>query len=524
MSGRSFSRFDSGGRRGGGSRFGGSRSGGSRYGGGKSRFGGRRREKPENGIGRGQPGASLKPVDWSRKALQPFQKDFYQGRIQYQMNEQEITQWRAQYEMSVTGNNCPQPVRTFEECGLPQEFLQKFWGLGFKAPTPIQSQGWPMALTGRDVVGIAQTGSGKTLAFILPAILHAQGQPPLRGGEGPIALIVAPTRELACQIEAEAKQFAPRGIRMSCVYGGVPKRTQEYALRRGVEILICTPGRMLDFVERRTINCDRVTMLIFDEADRMLDMGFEPQIRLLCSQVRPDRQVLMWSATWPKEVQGLANDFLPNDRLMIRVGGDDRKAAENVTQIIRVVSRHQKEQLLQETLQQYAGYKVIIFTATKRMADELARKLKYQRLYADSIHGDKNQHDRDRVLANFKSNRINILVATDVASRGIHVKDIALVINYDFANNCDDYVHRIGRTGRAGAFGTAVTFFDPSQDLRKAGPLVRLLQKSGQEVPQDLQALASRGGRGGGSRFGRRGRGRGRGGGRRFSPYGSGRR
>jgi len=379
-----------------------------------------------------------------------------------------------------------------------------------------------MALTGRDVVGIAQTGSGKTLAFILPAIIHAQGQKPLRGGEGPIALCVPPTRELACQIETEAKQFAPRNVRLACVYGGVPKRTQEYALRRGVEILICTPGRMLDFVERRTIICDRISMLIFDEADRMLDMGFEPQIRLLCSQVRPDRQVLMWSATWPKEVQGLANDFLPNDRLMIKVGGDDRKACENVTQIVRVLSRHQKEQVLQETLQQYNGYKIIIFTATKRMADELARKLKYQRLYADSIHGDKNQHDRDRTLANFKNNRINILVATDVASRGIHVKDIALVVNYDFANNCDDYVHRIGRTGRAGAFGTAITFFDPSQDSRKAGPLVRLLQQSNQEVPAELQALAQRGGRGrgGGSRFSRRG-GRGRGGGRRYAPYGN---
>jgi len=156
------------------------------------------------------------------------------------------------------------------------------------------------------------------------------------------------------------------------------------------------------YVEKGTINCDRITMLIFDEADRMLDMGFEPQIRLLCSQVRPDRQVLMWSATWPKEVQTLANDFLPNDRLMIKVGGDDRKACENVTQVVRVISRGHKEQLLQQTLQQYAQYKVIIFTATKRMADQLARTLKYQRLYAESIHGDKNQQERDRALASFK--------------------------------------------------------------------------------------------------------------------------
>lgn len=192
--------------------------------------------------------------------------------------------------------------------------------------------------------------------------------------------------------------------------------------------------------------------------------------------------------------------FLPNDRLMIKVGGDDRKACENVTQVVRVISRHEKEAALNEALQQYQGYKVIIFTATKKMADQLARNLKYQRMYAESIHGDKNQHDRDRVLASFKTGRpngnepngINILVATDVASRGIHVKDIALVINYDFANNCDDYVHRIGRTGRAGAFGTAITFFDPSQDFRKASPLARLLRKSGQTVPPVGTTCATR--------------------------------
>jgi ATP-dependent RNA helicase DDX5/DBP2 len=339
-----------------------------------------------------------------------------------------------------------------------------------------------------------------------------------------IAVVVAPTRELAIQIEKEAKQFAPRGFRMTCIYGGAPKRNQEYALRKGVEMIICTPGRMLDFVEKRTVNFDRVTMLIFDEADRMLDMGFEPQIRLLCSQVRPDRQVMMFSATWPKEVQALANDFLPNDRLMLKIGGDDRRACERVTQVVRVISRYEKEQALQGILQQYAGYKILIFTATKRMADQLARNLKYQRLYAESIHGDKNQQQRERALDMFKTNRVNILVATDVASRGIHVKDIALVINYDFANSCDDYVHRIGRTGRAGAFGTAITFFDPSADAKKAYPLVKLLRQSGQEVPSELEALASRGGgrsRGGGSRFSRHGgRGRGRNFGRKqFSPY-----
>lgn len=517
--------YGGGSRRGGGSRFGGGRSGGGRGG----RFSRSGQDKKFN-IGRGQPGAGLRAVDYSSKQLQPFQKDFYQGRIQGVMTEAEIQQWRLQYEMAVTGNNCPQPVRTFEEVGLPPDYLQKFWHLGFKAPTPIQSQGWPMALTGRDIVGIAQTGSGKTLAFILPAIIHAQGQPPLRRGDGPICLVVAPTRELACQIEEETKKYAPREIRVSCVYGGVPKRQQQYAIQRGVELLICTPGRLLDFLEKRTTNLERCTMLIFDEADRMLDMGFEPQIRAIVGQVRPDRQVLMWSATWPKEVQTLANDFLPNDRLMIKIGGDDRKAAENVTQIVYVVERHGKEALLQKTIAQFQGQKIIIFTATKRMADQLSRSLQRYGHYCDAIHGDKPQYDRDRVLNNFKTGRSSILVATDVASRGIHVKDIACVINYDFANNCDDYVHRIGRTGRAGSFGTAVTFFDPSSDAKKASPLVRLLRSSKQNVPPELEQVAKRGGGryGGGGRRrggrgrgrgGRRGGGRGRGGGSRFRPY-----
>jgi len=302
-------------------------------------------------------GASLKPVDWTRQNLQPFQKDFYEGRISYQMKPEEIQQWRSQYQMSVLGNNCPQPVRTFEECGLPPSFLQTFQRLGFKAPTPIQSQGWPMALTGRDIVGIAQTGSGKTLAFILPAIIHVQGQKRLRKGDGPISLIVAPTRELACQIEEEAKQFAPSGVNMTCVYGGARARPQENALKQGVEICVCTPGRMLDFLESNVTNFRRVSMLIFDEADRMLDMGFEPQIRKLCSQIRPDRQVLMWSATWPKGVQRLANDFLPNDRLTIKIGGDARQACKTVTQHVHVVDCSQKDNLLLETIEQFRDKK-----------------------------------------------------------------------------------------------------------------------------------------------------------------------
>merc|ERR1712167_221408 len=206
-------------------------------------------------------------------------------------------------QMTVTGNNIPDPLRSFGECTFPKAFMDRFASMGFQSPTPVQSQGWPMALTGRDIVCIAETGSGKTLGFVLPALVHINAQPATKRGDGPIALVVAPTRELACQIEGEATRFAqPLGLTMCCVYGGAPKHPQLQKLRGGVDMIIATPGRLLDFIERRDTNLDRTTFVIFDEADRMLDMGFEPQIRMILGQVRPDRQMLMWSATWPKEV------------------------------------------------------------------------------------------------------------------------------------------------------------------------------------------------------------------------------
>jgi len=291
------------------------------------------RQRNEFGIGNGQPGANLKSVDWSSISLKPFRKNFYTPSTE--MSEQELFGWRQSHEIVVKGEAVPQPIRTFQQAKFPENVLQGFLDAGFEKPTPIQAQGWPMALSGRDVVGIAQTGSGKTLAFVIPAVMHIMGQPPLERGDGPIALVIAPTRELACQIEAEAKQFSSGfGIQIGCVYGGAPKRTQESMLRNGLDLLICTPGRMLDFLEHRTTNLQRVTYLVFDEADRMLDMGFEKQIRLLISQIRPDRQVLMWSATWPKEVQKLAHDFLKDGFIQLNVGSDSGKAAKNIEQVI----------------------------------------------------------------------------------------------------------------------------------------------------------------------------------------------
>jgi ATP-dependent RNA helicase DDX5/DBP2 len=359
-----------------------------------------------------------------------------------------------------------------------------------------------MALTGRDIVCIAETGSGKTIGFILPALIHIKNQKPLQHGDGPIALVVAPTRELACQIEKEAKNFGgDMGVRMCCVYGGAPRRNQEYALRGGCELVICTPGRMLDFIERKMWrDMRRTTYVVFDEADRMLDMGFEPQIRALLGQIRPDRQMQMWSATWPKAVRRLASDFLPNDKIVMKIGSDDGKACERVTQQTIMTGSYDKMQHLQNALLQYANAKVLIFTGTKRMADDLSHRLRGCGVRCAAIHGDKKQFDRERVLADFKAGRISVMIATDVASRGIHVNDIALVVNYDFPQCLDDYIHRIGRTGRAGTYGNAITFFDMKVDGKKARGYAKILRDAKQEVPRQLENAGGYGGHGGNRR------------------------
>lgn len=457
----------------------------------------------------------LRAPDWSRVDLPQFQKNFYQEHPEVQaLSEQNVLAWRSKHEMIVTGNNIPRPVQSFAQANFPGYILGEIAKAGFENPTPIQSQGWVMAMSGRDMIGIAQTGSGKTLAFLLPAIVHINAQPLLRPGDGPIALVVAPTRELAKQIKVECDKFGYTSqLKNTCVYGGAPKRDQAAILRRGIEILIATPGRLIDFLSNQTTNLQRVTYLVMDEADRMLDMGFEPQIRQIVSQIRPDRQVLMFSATWPKEVQELANSFFTdvNDTLKVQIGSLDLTANKNVTQIVEVMhQRYQKdsrlEQLIGQVMQQ--GGKAIVFLATKRMTDQVCRDLQRKGFSAEAIHGDKDQYERDRVLKDFKQSVCRIMLATDVASRGIHVSDITHVVNYDFPNNVEDYVHRIGRTGRGGGYGTAVTFFT-RQDGKKARPLIKCLEDCNQTVPQELRQLAANAPQGGG-RF----RGRGGGGGR----------
>ncbi|GIZ37568.1 hypothetical protein CKM354_000101100 [Cercospora kikuchii] len=462
-------------------------------------------------------GAGLRTQQWDLSTLPKFEKSFYKEHPDVAARSQaEVDDFRRKHQITVQGRDVPKPVHTFDEAGFPNYVINEVKAQGFANPTAIQSQGWPMALSGRDVVGIAETGSGKTLTYTLPAIVHINAQPLLAQGDGPIVLILAPTRELAVQIQEEVSKFGKSSrIRNTCVYGGVPKGGQIRDLARGVEVCIATPGRLIDMLEAGKTNLRRVTYLVLDEADRMLDMGFEPQIRKIIGQIRPDRQTCMWSATWPKEIRQMANDFQQNF-IQVNVGSHDLHANARITQVVEVVSDFEKrDKMLRhlEKIMEDKAHKILIFTSTKRVADDITRFLRQDGWPALSIHGDKQQNERDWVLNEFKTGKSPIMVATDVASRGIDVKDITHVFNYDYPNNSEDYVHRIGRTGRAGRMGTAITLFT-TDNSKQARDLVNILREAKQQIDPRLEEMVRYGGGGGGGgwRGGRGGRGGGRGG------------
>ncbi|KAK7789667.1 hypothetical protein R5R35_011441 [Gryllus longicercus] len=438
-----------------------------------------------------QPGEKLKKPEWNN--LQPFMKNFYVPHTNViGRTMDDVAKYRQNKSITVKGNNVPHPSQFFEEGNFPDYIMQEILKQGFSEPTAIQAQGWPIALSGRDMVGIAQTGSGKTLAYVLPATVHINHQQRLARGEGPIALILVPTRELAQQIQTVARDFGASSlIRNTCVFGGAPKGPQARDLERGVEIVIATPGRLIDFLERGTTNLRRCTYLVLDEADRMLDMGFEPQIRKIIEQIRPDRQVLMWSATWPKEVQALAEDFL-TDYIQINIGSLNA-ANHNIMQIVDVCQEHEKEIKLSKLLREIAserGTKMIIFVETKKKVDEISKAIRREGWPAISIHGDKSQPERDYVLSEFRNGKSPILVATDVAARGLDIEDVKYVINFDYPNTSEDYIHRIGRTGRCNLSGTAYAFFTPN-NARQAKELIGVLEEANQIVNPKLIEMAN---------------------------------
>lgn len=460
-----------------------------------------------------------------------------------------------------TDTEIPNPVFTFDDIQYPQYIKHSFIREGFSKPTPIQSQSWPIILRGNDLIGIAQTGSGKTLAFLLPAMIHIHAQMIENGNEtrneyrntrngysrntkrNPIALVVAPTRELAMQIEVECHKFCGSHIKHVCIYGGASRYKQLSKLRMGIHIIVATPGRLLDFIECKQVSLLNVTYLVIDEADRMLDMGFEPQLNCILNQIRPDRQLMLFSATWPTDVRNLAKKYIKyndeiyknnincdNNLLQICIGGNinDLNCNKDVVQEIRFMERMEKIDKLKVLLDEFKEEhsKVLVFISTKKMCNKMQDMLWNDGYYCCCIHGDKVQNQRDRALRMFKNGEMNIMLATDVASRGLHVDDIELVLNFDFPMNIEDYVHRIGRTGRAGKKGRAISFFTRGVDEKRVHDLIKVLKQSEQEIPEELFALrnnarsSGRNGRygrnGGGRRWGRggwggRGRGRGRG-------------
>jgi len=436
--------------------------------------------------------------------LEPFEKMFYSPLpVVNQRSAQEVDAIRCQMGITVHPENCAPPVTTFEEAFESKQMyiLETIRKMNFRTPTPIQCQSWPVVMSGYDMIGIAETGSGKTLAYLLPAITHMLGQPELAPGEGPMVLIVAPTRELSLQIFEECEKFGkPCGIKSCCVYGGAKKGPQIRDLQKGVHMLVATPGRLIDMLESEITNLRRITYLVLDEADRMLDMGFEPQIRKFVDLIRPDRQTVLWSATWPREVEDIAAEFLRSP-YKVTIGSEDLKANHNITQKFQMVMHGERKlDKLVELLRAEQGKgRILVFCAKKTIVDDVTFQLREIGFGALCIHGDKEQAEREWVLEEFKQGTSPIMIATDVAQRGLDIKDVYCVVNYDLPNAGEDYVHRIGRTGRAGCRGLSISFFT-ERDSKIASSIIQVLEEAGQEIPPDLRRFAGNIVRGAGSR------------------------
>jgi len=434
----------------------------------------------------------LPPIDHSEIDYERFEKNFYVEHQEIQhLSPFEVESLRRKLGLRVSGYASAKPVSSFAHFGFEEKLLSVVRKSEYTQPTPIQAQGVPIIMSGRDVIGIAKTGSGKTAAFVWPMIFHVMDQRALKEGEGPIALICAPTRELAQQIEKECKRFGkPFGITTVCAYGGGSKWDQSNAVKEGCEVLVCTPGRLIDLVKMKTMNLERVTYLVFDEADRCFDMGFEPQVRSIANHVRPTRQTLLFSATFKRRIEKLARDIL-NDPIRIVQGDAIGEANENVAQHVLVIKEpSMKWQWLTKNIVKFTSIgSVLIFVTKKVNSEELAENLKKQDVVLELLHGDMHQVDRNHVIARFKKKEFPVLVATDVAARGLDIPHIKTVVNYDIARDIDTHTHRIGRTGRAGEAGDAFTLVVP-KDKEFAGHLVRNLESVNQAVPKDLMDLA----------------------------------
>ncbi|CAB4068585.1 DDX43 [Lepeophtheirus salmonis] len=412
--------------------------------------------------------AEAQKVRWSK--CPPLIKDFYREHPDVSsLTEDQVSKIRSENNgievSSFSGKDdilMLNPVFRFEHAfeAYP-EIMTAIQKRGFKNPSPIQCQAWPYLLKGLDLIGIAQTGTGKTLAFLLPSFIHIDSQSiPREKRGGPNVLVLSPTRELALQIADEVKKYEYRGIKSVCVYGGGDRKAQVKVVTQGVQIVIATPGRLNDLIESGCIAVESITYLVLDEADRMLDMGFEPQIRKILLDVRPDRQTVMTSATWPPGVRRLASNYM-KDPITVSIGSLDLAAVHKD--------------------------KAIIFMSKKAKVDDYSSSLCLAGVDCQSIHGGRDQMDREQALLDFKLGHVRILIATDVASRGIDVEDISHVINFDFPNSMEEYVHRIGRSGRAGKKGSSISFMT-YRDRPLAQGLIDIMTEANQPIPRTIKS------------------------------------
>merc|ERR1719431_463783 len=402
------------------------------------------------------------------------------------MTQRDWRIFREDYNISIKGGNVANPIRQWRESSIPEAILDIIDNVGYKEPSPIQRQAIPIGLTNRDIIGVAETGSGKTAAFLIPLLVWIQSLPKQtrieEADQGPYAIIMAPTRELAQQIEEETNKFGePLGIRTVAVIGGLSREDQGFKLRLGCEVVIATPGRLIDVLENRYLVLSRCTYIVMDEADRMIDMGFEPDVQKILDHMpltnsKPDtdeaedssillanlksknkyRQTVMFTATMPPQVERLARTYLRRPAV-VYIGSIGRPV-ERVQQTVHVIKENDKRNRLIQLLNQGFDPPILIFVNQKKGADVLAKSLEKMGYNAATLHGGKGQEQREHALSGLKSGAKDILVATDVAGRGIDIKDVSMVINYDMAKTIEQYTHRVGRTGRAGKTGVAVTF------------------------------------------------------------------
>ncbi|KAJ0181439.1 hypothetical protein K1T71_003524 [Dendrolimus kikuchii] len=450
-----------------------------------SKFYGSLLEKRRSELEKEQEKLRLKKVK-KKEDKQKWDDRHWSEKDHDEMTERDWRIFREDYNITIKGGRIPNPIRTWKEAGFHQDIMEIINKVGYKSPTPIQRQAIPIGLQNRDIIGVAETGSGKTLAFLIPLLTWIQSLPKNErledADQGPYAIILAPTRELAQQIEEETNKFGiPLGITSVVVVGGLSREDQGFKLRLGCEIVIATPGRLIDVLENRYLVLNRCTYVVLDEADRMIDMGFEPDVQKILeympvSNIKPDsdaaedasvllanynskkkyRQTVMFTATMPPAVERLARSYLRRPAIVYI--GSVGKPVDRTEQVVYMIGENEKRRKLTEILQRGVEPPIIIFVNQKKGADVLAKGLEKLSFNACTLHGGKGQEQRDFALASLKNGSKDILVATDVAGRGIDIKDVSIVINYDMAKTIEDYTHRIGRTGRAGKTGKAISF------------------------------------------------------------------